>query len=106
MCKYFLPLLQAANADFERTIINVTSQAGWLTKAPAAGAGMIGYCASKAAENALTAGLHRIYATDDPAALEIRGGDDPTLKVARIIALHPGVVQTGLGYVLRSLLGP
>lgn len=97
MVRTFLPLLQAAPTDFERTIINITSAGGWFHKPLASAMGALGYRVTKAAENALTVGLQTMYGAEDDGAKGIRGGPDPALRIARIVSVHPGPVLTGLG---------
>ena len=94
MCKYFVPLLQAAPADFERTIVNVSSSAGYLTNPLPAASTLIAYAESKTSENALTAALHRIYSGEDDGAKSVRGGDDPALRIARVVSIHPGAKRS------------
>ena len=91
--KRALPLLFASpNKDFERTIVFVSSSAGYLTE-PEEGYGMISYRASKAAENGIMVGLHQLYVDDNAMGKNLRG--DRFLN--RVVSVHPGFVATGLG---------
>ena len=94
--KKALPFMFASpNKDFERTVIFVSSSAGWLTE-PEEGCGMISYRASKAAENGIMVGLHQMYVEDTERTREVRGGDS-SKYLNRVVSLHPGFVATGLG---------
>lgn len=89
--KKSLPLLFKSK-DFERTVLFVSSSAGWLTE-PEEGNGMLGYRATKAAENGLMVALHQLYVCDSELSKKIRGEN----KLHRVGSVHPGFVQTGLG---------
>lgn len=89
--KYALPLLFKSQ-NFDRTIVYVTAAAGWLTVPHTLG--MVGYCASKAAENALTVLMHSNYVVDSDESFKVR---KPEEKLHRVVALHPGFVNTTLG---------
>jgi len=90
--KYALPLLFASSPNFERTIVFVSSQAGYLTE-PEPGNAMLAYHTSKAAENGLMVHMHQLYVVQDQGTQGIRGEK----VLHRIVSCHPGFVQTGLG---------
>lgn len=87
--KYALPLLSKSK-DFDRTIIYVSSMAGWLSR-PIGAVGMVSYCISKAAENGLMAAIYNNYVSDDDKVRK------PDQKLHRVASLHPGFVATTLG---------
>lgn len=94
LTKRALPLLLKSPRPELRTVIFVSSSAGYLTE-PEEGNGMLAYRASKAALGGLCVGLRELYCTDNATAVRTRGGADKTL--GRVVAVHPGFVQTGLG---------
>lgn len=90
--KYALPLLSKSK-DFDRTIVYVSSDAGWLTNPPI-GLGMLSYCVSKAADNALAVAVHSNYVVENEATLKVR---KPEERLHRVVSMHPGFVATTLG---------
>lgn len=90
--KYALPLLLCSPQGFERTVLFVSSSSGWLSE-PEEANGMLAYHASKAAMNGLMVNLNQMYGTDSAQAKMLRGDE----RLGRIVSVHPGIVQTGLG---------
>lgn len=82
--KYALPLLLRSPNKIERTVVYVSSSAGFLTE-PEEGNGMLAYRASKAAENGLMVGLHQLYVEDSETSIRVRGGADAP-KLARVVS--------------------
>lgn len=97
--KYTLPLLfaQPDPAEFERTVLYTTSDAGWLTE-PRDGFGMLAYRATKAGQHGTMVGLHELYGKPiEEDTWKVRAGDKNKV-IPRIAAVHPGVVATSLGH--------
>src|SRR5690554_2353581 len=77
--KRALPLLFKSPSGFDRTIVNVTSGAwyfdlndtGFSITEPTGPYAMLGYCATKAAENGLIVALHKLYVEDSEQAKKI-----------------------------------
>jgi len=90
--KYALPLLLKGSKGFERTVLFVSSSSGWLSE-PEEANGMLAYHATKAAMNGLMVNLNQMYGTDSAQAKMLRGDD----RLHRVVSVHPGIVQTGLG---------
>eukprot|EP00761_Pharyngomonas_kirbyi_P012764 gb/GECH01012791.1/.p1 GENE.gb/GECH01012791.1/~~gb/GECH01012791.1/.p1 ORF type:complete len:290 (+),score=89.64 gb/GECH01012791.1/:1-870(+) len=91
--KYALPYLFKAPSGFERTVIYVSSAMGWLEAARPGKIGMISYRATKAGEQGIMTGIHKLYV--DESGKELRKNDNEYLD--RVVSLHPGFVATGLG---------
>lgn len=85
--KYSLPLLLASPNKLERTVVLVSSSAGFLTE-PEEGNGMLAYRASKAAENGLMVGLHQLYVEDTETSIRTRGGPAAP-KLQRVVSGTP-----------------
>jgi len=101
MTKYALPLLLKSPQGFERTVLFVSSSSGWLSE-PEEANGMLAYHASKAAMNGLMVNLNQMYGSDSAQAKMLRGED----RVGRIVSVHPGIVQTGLGIESALMFEP
>jgi NAD(P)-dependent dehydrogenase (short-subunit alcohol dehydrogenase family) len=106
--KYALPLLLAApqvthreEKGFERTVLFVSSSSGWLSE-PEEANGMLSYHASKAAINGLMVNLNQMYGCDSAQAKMLRGPEG----LGRIVSVHPGIVQTGLGVESARMFEP
>eukprot|EP01099_Mayorella_cantabrigiensis_P003653 TRINITY_DN2760_c0_g1_i1.p1 TRINITY_DN2760_c0_g1~~TRINITY_DN2760_c0_g1_i1.p1 ORF type:complete len:252 (-),score=49.33 TRINITY_DN2760_c0_g1_i1:184-939(-) len=89
--KYSLPLLFKAPEGFERTIIFVSAVVGYPDFQDPVG--MIGYSVSKAANINMAIRMHQHYVVETDKAKQIRGDK----KLHRIVAIHPGIIATGLG---------
>lgn len=94
--KYGMPLLLAAPADWQRTVLFVSGLAGALERPPP-GLGMLVYSATLAAENGLMVRLHQEMVDGNAPAVGLRGGADPERALHRVVSAHPGIVATGLG---------
>jgi len=99
--KYALPLLLKSPQGFERTVLFVSSSSGWLSE-PEEANGMLAYHASKAAMNGLMVNLNQMYGSDSAQAKMLRGDD----RLGRIVSVHPGIVQTGLGIESALMFEP
>lgn len=93
--KYAVPLLLASPGKLERTVVYLSSSAGFLTE-PEVGNGMLAYRASKAGLTGHMVALHQSFVADSETAAKVRGGESAA-KLHRVVAVHPGFVQTGLG---------
>jgi NAD(P)-dependent dehydrogenase (short-subunit alcohol dehydrogenase family) len=99
--KYALPLLLKSPQGFERTVLFVSSSSGWLSE-PEDANGMLAYHASKAAMNGLMVNLNQMYGSDSAQAKMLRGED----RLGRVVSVHPGIVQTGLGIESALMFEP
>jgi len=99
--KHALPLLLASPQGFERTVLFVSSSSGWLSE-PEEANGMLAYHASKAAMNGLMVNLNQMYGAESAQAKMLRGED----RLGRIVSVHPGIVQTGLGIESALMFEP
>jgi len=99
--KYALPLLLKSPQGFERTVLFVSSSSGWLSE-PEEANGMLAYHTTKAAMNGLMVNLNQMYGTDSAQAKMLRGDD----RLQRIVSVHPGIVQTGLGIEASLVFEP
>jgi len=90
--KYGLPLLFKSPEGFERTIIFVSAVVGYSDFLDPVG--MIGYSVTKAASINMAIRMHQHYVVDTDKAKTFRGDK----KLHRIVAIHPGIIATGLGH--------